>query len=96
MNDEDLDNEISVEEFQNSLPEISSIKLCEIIISHRYLGLYQELSILCMEELIKRRSSGDNFDFESYIDDMSKDLPEVNISFSDFNNILQQISKGFK
>lgn len=64
-------------------------KLCEIIISSRYLKIMNEEAILCMKELSERRASGNIFDFETFIDTELKKLPIFDL---DLNKIL----KGFK
>jgi hypothetical protein len=71
----------------------NSKKLCQIILSYRYLKLNKELSIQCMEELGRRRANGDQFDFESYLKEISKELPELNFSIPNIKDILLQAIK---
>jgi hypothetical protein len=54
-----------------------SSKLCEMIVSDRYLGFGEKISVMCMEELARRRNSGDAFDFEGHIEEISKGLPDL-------------------
>lgn len=56
--------------------KFNNIKLCDIIITYRYLGLMKDESISAMEELAKRRASGDVFEFEKYIEEKMKELPD--------------------
>lgn len=42
--------------------------LAAYVVAYRALGVNKELAVACMEELVKRRQNGDNFDFESYIE----------------------------
>lgn len=58
------------------IDKYSSQKLCEIVASSRYLGALKEEAILCMQELSRRRTSGDNFDFETEIDKIKGNLPD--------------------
>ena len=69
----------------------SSEKLCEMIVCDRYLGFNEEIAVICMEELSKRRASGDTFDFEKFIESASKELPDLNLGMKfDLRNILNQ------
>jgi len=88
----DLQPEVNVQEIIDNLSKYDSKKLCDIIICYRYLSLNKDLSILCMEELGKRRIIGDNFDFENYIDKSQKDLPTLNFSIPDIGAFLKNIS----
>jgi len=63
-------------EFQNNLSQFSSQKLCEVIITYQYLGLMKDEAILAMQELAKRRASGDLFQFETVIEEELKKLPD--------------------
>lgn len=63
------------------VPAHPSKKLCEMIVCDRYLGFNEEISVICMEELAKRRENGDDFNFEEYIENSLKTLPILN-----FNN----------
>ena len=53
-----------------------NIKLCDIIIAYRYLGLMKDEAVLAMQELADRRAKGDTFEFEKYIDEKYKELPD--------------------
>ncbi len=90
--DESLD--FNEEEVRGNLPEYTSEKLADLIITYRYIGLYKELSISAMEELSKRRTAGDSFEFESYIDKELKELPALNFNIKDLD--IFQVFRGFK
>jgi hypothetical protein len=102
FNDYDLDSTepigpatLDVELIKNNIPIYTSQKLCEMIVCHRYLGISEEISIACMEELGKRRSAGDSFDFEGYIESSLKTLPVLNIgSGFDLRDLLNQAIKA--
>ncbi len=94
LSDEDLDiEELTEAEVQAKIPEFNSVKLCDIIISYRYLGLYKFLYVLAMEELAKRRIEGDSFDFEKYIEESSKELPKLEFNITDVNLAMEQLKK---
>ncbi len=64
-------------DFNSKVSLFSNEKLCEIIVSFRYIGLMKDESILCMVELAKRRENGDNFNFEKYIEEQFEQLPKI-------------------
>lgn len=76
---------------KSKVPEFNSKKLCEMIVCDRYFGFNQDIAVMCMEELAKRRINGDSFDFETSIEDSLKELPPLNISGDfDIRAILNQ------
>lgn len=76
-----------IEELKNNITKFSNERLCEIIVSSRYLNIMKDEAIICMEELAKRRENGDNFDFENFIENEIKKLPNFNL---DLENILKK------
>lgn len=72
-------------EFKENLEKFSSIRLCEIIVSNRYIGIMKEEAILAMNALAERRSSGDKFEYENYIQKEFDKLPQLSL---DLNKIL--------
>jgi hypothetical protein len=78
-----------------NLSEYSSQKLCEIIVCNRYLNFDPDFSTNCMQELVKRRLNGDEFDFENYIEKTFNELPEIEISVPDLSSIFDKF-KIFK
>ncbi len=85
---------INFNEIKNKIPEFTSIKLCEMIVAGRYFTFYSELVSICMEELSHRRSNGDQFMFEEYIENISKELPQFN--FEKNKDIRDILSKALK
>lgn len=65
-----------------------SQKLCEIIIAQRYFNLEKKISIICMQELAKRRIDGEIFDFESYIENGIKKLPPLDLNISNISSVI--------
>ena len=78
---------LSIDKFKKNILNYTSSKLCEIIVSHRYIGINKDLAILCMIELGRRRDSGDLIDFENEIENMLSDLPKIDLSIPDLRNI---------
>ncbi len=66
---------------------MSDDKLCEIIVTFRYLGVMKDESLLAMEELYKRRLNGSQFKYEQTIDELLSQLPKIDI---DINKLLKK------
>lgn len=67
-------------EVLNSLIEkgtISSESLCAQIVAYRTLGMGKEIAAKCMIELATRRTKGDDFNFEKFIDDEVAKIPKI-------------------
>jgi hypothetical protein len=77
-----LNNDGYFEDFVKNLNQFSMRKLCEIVVTDRYLGSFKREAIMCMEELAKRRAEGDLFDYEDFIDNQMKKLPEFKINLT--------------
>jgi hypothetical protein len=87
---------LDMEKVKTNIPTFSSVKLCEMIVCHRYFGSYKEISILCMEELARRRIAGDNYNFEDYIEESLKQLPPLSFSTPVLGDVLRSLSIGRK
>ena len=93
---EDLEDvKLDIDQIRSNLPQYSNQKLCEMIVCDRYFGFEQKISTICMEELATRRLAGDKFNFESYIEQVTKELPVLDLSAApDIRTIMNQaISK---
>lgn len=96
---EDLTDEAELDETVNfneedikaNLPTLPSTKLADLVVANRYLGIYHELSILAMEELAKRRTNGDEFAFEQYIDENFNSLPKLTMNASTITNLFDSL-----
>lgn len=55
--------------------QYSTVKLCQIIVTARYLGSMREEAVACMQELALRRQSGEEFLYENFIENELKKLP---------------------
>jgi hypothetical protein len=84
------------EQMKNSIPSQSSTKLAEMIVAYRYLGLYKDISLLAMDELGKRRTDGDTFDFEKHISDTLLTLPKLEIPKTDIGSFFSRIGNLVK
>lgn len=87
--DSDEPIEFNDNEVKSNLINYSSERLCDVIITYRYFGLNKDLSISAMEELAKRRSSGDEFLYENYIDKNLKELPSLNFNIKNVDGLIQ-------
>lgn len=82
---------LDIDQITANLPQYPSKKLCEMIVCDRYFGFEHKLSIICMEELAKRRMAGDTFNFEAHIAEISKEMPELDLSITpDIRAVLNQ------
>jgi hypothetical protein len=81
---------LDVDKIRANISNYSSQKLCEMVVCHRYFGCYQEVAVICMEELANRRQSGQTFPFEDYIEEQFKKLPELKLSGINLRDVLQQ------
>ena len=84
---------LDLSKIKSNITNYTDQKLCEIVVSGRYLGFNQELSVICMEELSRRRSEGSNFDFELFIDNSLNNLPKLDFSVLNLKDILHQAIK---
>lgn len=64
-----------------------SIKLCDIIISYRYLHILEQEAKDAMVELAARRAAGDPFDFEKHINDTLQSLPKIKLDMKSIMSI---------
>lgn len=75
---------------EKDLKEAKSKNLAGYVVAYRLLGVHKNLSIKCMEELMNRRSAGEDFNFEEYIENELKDAPKPN-DLTSLQNILKGI-----
>lgn len=60
-----------------ALGQASSADIAAKVVVHRALGCDRDLALICMTELCRRRSLGEDFDFETFIDDEVKKIPKL-------------------
>lgn len=60
--------------------ETSSEALCAMIVAYRSLGLFKDKAKEAMSELARRKDSGDDFDFETFITKKLDEVPKPDIS----------------
>lgn len=85
------DVKLDFDKIRENLPTYSNEKLCEMIVTDRYLGFGKKLDTMCMEELAKRRIAGDTFNFEKYIEQAQSELPVLDFgTLPDIRTILNQ------
>lgn len=90
--DDDLEEvKLDIDQIKANLPQYGNQKLCEMIVCDRYFGFEKKISTICMEELARRRSEGDTFAFEAHIDQITKEMPVIDLSGTpDIRTILNQ------
>lgn len=80
INSDDLDPEEKkrlIKESQMASVSTSASKtLAAYVVVYRSLGMNQDIAIVCMEELMKRRAEGDDYNFEAYIDEEVAKIPQ--------------------
>lgn len=79
-----------MDQIKDKINSFSSEKLCAIIVCNRYLHSNEEAAILAMEELANRRKNGDNFQFESVIEEYYSKLPVLNTNSLDIRSVLNK------
>jgi len=59
-----------------SVSTSTSDTLAAYVVVYRALGMEKEIAIACMKELMKRKSEGDEFEFEAFIEDEVAKIPQ--------------------
>ena len=62
---------------ENEIKKLSSKNLADYIAAYRVLKIGKENVVACMQELVRRRSEGDNYNYEEQIEVMMKQLIEA-------------------
>lgn len=75
MNDDDLESKEA--QRKSEIPQASSKVLAAHVVVYRTLGIEKDFAIACMEELVRRRAAGDDFDYEVFIDEEVKKIPKI-------------------
>lgn len=89
--DESEDLDLTHDDLCEKMKSYSSEYLAEIVITYKYIGLHKNVAIFAMQELSSRRSLGDNFNYEEYIESGVKSLPSLDLKVPDtsiFNGIV--------
>jgi hypothetical protein len=55
----------------------TSETLAAHVVVYRTLNLDKELALICMRELARRRLLGEDFDYETYIEEKIKTIPQM-------------------
>lgn len=75
---------------------LSSETLAARIVAFRALGLDRDLAILAMKELMIRRQAGEQFPFESWIEEELKKIPKLEKNnISSFIDIVKNTNEQF-
>lgn len=94
--EDDLEDELNeevvdLEKIKSNLSTYSQERICEIIACNRYFNINSDLTLSCMEELSLRRINGNDFNFESHIDSLYKELPTINTVVPDIRDMLSRM-----
>ena len=95
--DIDLNNDLddletlSFDEIKENLASFKTDKICQIIVCNKYFSFNKDLTVSCMEELASRRSAGDPFNYEEFIDSSFNELPVLNFALPDLRTMLAQV-----
>lgn len=87
------DNTLDIEKISKNLHNYQSETLCDMIVCNRYFNINAELSLICMTELGERRTKGDLFVFEDYIEKSLNELPKLDFTIPDIRTMLAGIKK---
>lgn len=68
----------------------NSKSLAAHIVSYKVYNIDSKFSLICMEELVRRRNLGEEFNFEQYIEDQIKLLPKPD-PIVNFKTIIKNI-----
>jgi hypothetical protein len=84
---------MNLEEKQKLIPSMSMDALAANVVVYKALGLYKDFAIKCMEELARRKNQGDTFDYEKFIEEELKKIPNFKDTVTPHNtsNILSMI-----
>jgi hypothetical protein len=65
------------EEEKKKILNCTSETLAAYVVIYKALNIDKERAILCMQELVKRRKDGEDFDYESFIETEKEKLPKM-------------------
>ena len=74
------------------IEKATSKTLAAHIVVYRSLGINKELSILCMEELLRRKENGDNFNYDEYILNELEQIPKLNQKEQNLMNTIMNMN----
>lgn len=96
LNQENIDNKniFNLDFIKENINNFSTKKICNIIVTNRYLGFNKELNVFCMTELANRRKNGDTFLFENYIEEEFNKLPKLKFEVQNIFNIINSVRKS--
>lgn len=94
--DEDLDPIFSLIKRELMVAQSQSDVLAAYVVSFRAIGIGENFAILCMEELVRRRSLGEEFDFEDWIETELAKIPKIaKIDITNMTLNLQDMLSAF-
>lgn len=83
----------NLDKIKDNLKNYTTLRLCEIVVSCRYLGMDEDLVVMSMTELGRRRSEqSEDFEFESFIEEKIAALPEINVRIPDVREMMATLT----
>tara|TARA_Y100000310_G_C20364424_1_gene660497 strand:+ start:14 stop:340 length:327 start_codon:yes stop_codon:yes gene_type:complete len=76
-----------------SVKTSTSETLAAHVVLYRSLNMNKDIAIACMEELMKRKKNGDDFDFETHIDNEVAKVPKP--KNADYAKIIRDMQRNF-
>ena len=70
-------NEINKISRRISIGFSTSKSLAAHVVIYKTLGMDEEIALLCMQELVKRRELGEDFEYETFIEEEIKKIPQM-------------------
>ena len=77
LEDQDIDPQHKRNMRLQNIPQAESPVLAAYIVAYRALGVDKEFAMLCMAELARRRSLGEDYDFEGFIEVELAKIPKI-------------------
>jgi hypothetical protein len=93
MSEPNKKSPFDLKKIRDNLPKYTVEKLCEMIVADRYFKFNDEIQVMCMEELARRREAGDPFEFETYIETSLKELPVLSDAMPNIRDVLSNMVK---
>jgi len=93
-NSDNEENTLNKDSQMASIKTSESSALAAQVIAYRAIGINKDIAIACMEELGQRRNAGDDYDFESYINEEVAKIPKL--KGTDYAKVIRGMQDNFK
>lgn len=99
IDDSELNNSTTNDDIvltEDQIKSFDSDKLCSIIATNRNIKISKNMEIMAMKELALRRELGDQFDFESKIDEYGKRFIPLSTQIPNVISIAMNMARNKK